>query len=127
MDTYVRFQTQLRCGWTGRPAGLFVAAGRVEDSTRLAPSTRELLRDNLTWFNRNLVVPSLSGRQWRCLFWFRSDAQELIQRMWDLVAILSEEGVYVRKLWTTEPGKVVYSDQHQIGAVPARKSNALRV
>jgi hypothetical protein len=127
MDTYVRFQTQLRCGWTGRPAGLFVAAGRVEDSTRTAASTRELLRDYLAWFNNNLVVPSLEGREWRCLFWFRSEAQEVIQRMWDLVAILEEEDVYVRKVWTTEPGQVVYSDQHQVAAIPTRKSNALRV
>ena len=127
MDTYVRFQTQLRCGWTGRPAGLFVAAGRVEDSARLATSTRELLLENLMWFNRNLVVPSLGDRDWRCIFWFRSNTQELIQRIWDVVAILSEEGVYVKKLWTTEPGQVVYSDQHQIGAIPHRKSNALRV
>ena len=127
MDTYVRFQTQLRCGCTGRPAGLFVAAGRVEDSARLSTSTRELLRDNLAWFNSNLAVPSLEGRDWRCIFWFRSGARELIQRMWDLVAILNEEGVFVRKLWTSEPGQVVYSDQYQIGAIPHRESNALRV
>jgi hypothetical protein len=127
MNAYVRFQTQLRCGVTGRPAGLFVAAGRVEDSARVATSTRELLRENLTWFNRNLVVPSLGDCDWRCIFWFRSESQELIQRMWDLVAILREEGICVRKLWTTHPGRVVYSDQHQIGAIPTRNSNALRV
>ena len=126
MDTFVRFQTQLRCGWTGRPAGLFVAAGRVEDSARTSENARILLRENLAWFNSNLTAPSLVGRQWRCLFWFRSDAEELIQRMWDVVAILREEGVYVRKVWTTEPGMVIYSDRHQIGAIPTRDSKALR-
>ena len=44
-----------------------------------------------------------------------------------MVAILREEGICVRKLWTTHPGRVVYSDQHQIGAIPTRNSNALRV
>ena len=127
MDTFVRFQTQLRCGCTGRPAGLFVAAGRIEDSGRTAACTRELLRDYLAWFNDNLAVPSLAGREWRCLFWFRSEAQEVIQRMWDLVAILEEEDVHVRKLWTTTPGRVVYSDRHQVAAIPTRESNALRV
>jgi len=88
---------------------------------------RELLGEHLTWFNRNLVVPSLGDRGWRCVFWFRSEATEFIGRMWDLVAILNEEGVSVQKRWTTEPGKIVYGDDYQIGAVPSPSSNALRV
>ena len=127
MDTYVRFQTQLRCANTGRPAGLFVAAGRLEDSGRLAQRMRELLHEHLTWFNENLAVPSLGDRGWRCVFWFRSDATQLIGRMWDLVAILNEEGVSVKKRWTTDPGMIVYRDDFQIGAVPGRSSVALRV
>ena len=90
MDTYIRFQTQLRCANTGRPAGLFVAAGRLEDSGRLAQSMHELLREHLTWFNDNLAVPSIGGRGWRCVFWFRSHATQFISRMWDLAAILNE-------------------------------------
>ncbi len=125
MATYIRFQTQLRCGWTGRPAGLFVAVGRVEDSPRLSPSTRELLDEHLAWFNTNLLAPSLGERGWRCLFWYRSESKELIRRMWDLVAILREEGVYVNKRWTNSPGQVLYSDRHQIAAIPQRDSAAL--
>ncbi len=127
MDTYLRFQTQLRCANTGRPAGLFVAAGRLEDSGRLAQCMRELLREHLAWFNQNLAVPSLGDRGWRCVFWYRSDATQFICRMWDLVAILKEEGVSVQKRWTTEPGMIVYRDNVQIGAVPGPSSDALRV
>ena len=127
MDTYVRFQTQLRCANTGRPAGLFVAAGRLEDSGRVAKCMRELFREHMTWFNQNLVVPSLGDRNWRCLFWFRSDAKSFIGRMWDLVAILREEGVSVQKRWTNVPGMIVYRDDFQIGAVPGRSSVALRM
>ena len=104
-----------------------MAAGRLEDSECLAQWMRELLREHLTWFNENLALPSLSDHGWRCVFWFRSDATQLIGRMWDLVAILKEEGVSVKKLWTTHPGMIVYQDQFQIGAVPRRSSAALRL
>lgn len=127
MDTYIRFQTQLRCANTGRPAGLFLAAGCLEDSGRLAQSMLELLREHLTWFNDNLTVPSLGVRGWRCVFWFRSHATQFISRMWDLAAILNEEGVSVKKRWTTKPGMIVYRDDFQIGAVPESSSAAFRI
>ncbi len=126
MDAYVRFQTQLRCGNTGRPAGVFATAGRIEDSPHLPDTTRERLQEILRWFNQNLAVPALGEGDWRCIFWFRSDAQPLIHRLWDLVSLLNEEGVHVRKIWTTEPGMIVYSDAHQVGAIPRRRSIALR-
>ena len=127
MSTYVRFQTQLRCRWTNRPAGVFAAAGHLEDSANIPDGTRELLDQHLKWFNKNLAVPALDDYGWRCLFWFRSDAKELIERIWDLAAILRDEGVFVRKVWTTDPGRVIYRDKHQIGAVPDKKTIALRV
>ena len=121
MDSYLRFQTQLRCEKTGRPLGVFVAAGRVENSPGLPDTTRALLGNVLTWFNQNLVVPALEQRRWRCVFWFRSGSISFVRRIWDLVAILNEEGVYVRKLWTTAPGMIVYSDEYQVGAVPGKR------
>lgn len=127
MDAYLRFQTQLRCTDTGRPSGLFLAAGRVEDREALPAATREQLREHLSWFNRRLIVPSLGEHDWRAQFWFRSDAGEMIERIWDLAAILREENVRVRMIWTRQPGRIVYSDKHQVGAVPRRDSPSLRV
>ena len=127
MDAFLRFQTQLRCADTGRPSGLFLAAGRVEDRKALPAATRDQLREHLSWFNLHLVVPSLGEHDWRALFWFRSDAGEMIERIWDLAAILREEDVRVRMVWTRQPGRIVYSDKHQVGAVPISKSKALRV
>ncbi len=125
METFIRFQTRLRCGNTGRPAGLFVAAGRLEESAHLAPWRRELLCEHLAWFNQKLTVPSLDGKGWRCLFWYRSTATAFIDRMWDLIAILREEGVAVQKRWTEKPGMIVYQDRVQIGAVPEKRCVAL--
>ncbi|QDV45790.1 hypothetical protein Enr13x_56910 [Stieleria neptunia] len=118
MDTYIRFQTQLRCCNTGRPAGIFVAAGRIEDRTTLPDATRDRLREVLIWFNRNLTVPALDESDWRCLFWFRSDSQPVIRRLWELAYLLEDEGVFVTKVRTNQPGMIVYRDEHQVAAMP---------
>ena len=127
MDTYIRFQTQLRCRHTGRPAGIFVAAGRIEDRTTLPDATRDRLREVLIWFNGNLTVPSLDDSDWRSLFWFRSNSQSVISRLWELVHLLEDEGVFVTKVRTSQPGMIVYRDEYQVAAVPRRKKHALRV
>ncbi len=127
MDTYIRFQTQLRCRYTGRPAGIFVAAGRIEDRATLPDATRDRLREVLRWFNHNLTVPSLDESDWRCLFWFRSNSQPVISRLWELAHLLEDEGVFVTKVRTNQPGMIVYRDEHQVAAKPRRKKHALRV
>ena len=121
MDTYIRFQTQLRCGNTGRPAGIFVAAGQVEDRGTLPDTTRDYLQETLSWFNRNLLAPRLRGDEQRGLFWFRCSSQAVIGRLWDLKWLLEDEGVIVSKLRTEQPGMIVYRDEHQVAAVPSRK------
>ena len=127
MDTYIRFQTQLQCCNTGRAAGIFVAAGEIEDRSTLPDVTRDQLRDLLMWFNHNLTVPRLVGSQRRGLFWFRGDAQEIISRLWELASLLEDEGVFTTKVRTCQPGMIVYRDEHQVAAVPQRKKHALRV
>jgi hypothetical protein len=126
MDTYIRFQTQLRCRNTGRPAGIFVAAGRVQDRKTLPAETRERIRDVLVWFNYNLAVPALDDSDWRCQFWFRSNSQAMISRIWELVYLLQDEGIFLAKVRTSQPGMIVYRDEHQVAAVPPRKKHALR-
>ena len=122
METFIRFQTRLRCGETGRPAGIFVAAGRVEDRGNVPALTRERLKDVLGWFNRNLAVPKIEDRDWRCLFWFRPESP-VIHQIWELTWLLEEEGVFVSKVRTRNPGRIVYRDEHQVAAVPEQKKN----
>jgi len=121
METYIRFQTQLRCSNTGRPAGIFYAAGCVNDTTTLPDVTRDRLREVLVWFNRNLTVPVLDDSVRRSLFWFRCGSQPIISRIWELVYLLQEEGVFVTKVRTQHPGMIVYRDEHQVAARPQRR------
>ncbi len=117
VTTYLRFQTRLRCSATGRPLGIFHAAGRVEEWPDLPDATRDWLRSTLKWFNENLTFPRLDG-EWRPVFWFRDDAQSVVARAWELIAILRDEGVGVCMRLTRQPGRIVYEDKYQIAAVP---------
>ncbi len=126
MDTYIRFQTQFRCRHTGRPAGIFVAAGKIEDRKTLPDTTLNRLKEVLGWFNRNLTVPTLDDSDWRCLFWFRSSSQPVISPLWELAHLLEDEGVFVTKVRTCQPGTIIYQDEHQVAARPQRKKNAWR-
>jgi len=103
--------------------GLFRAAGVLEDTIELPDYTQELLRESLDWFDKNLTVPSLPSYRSKCVFWFRTDADKLLERVWELVALLNQEGMFVQQRTTSRPGQITYSDRFQIAAIPERKTN----
>ena len=50
--------------------------------------------------------------------WFKSSATEHIGRIYELVHILEQRGIYVRVFTTDRPGYIVYEDAHQVVAEP---------
>jgi hypothetical protein len=121
MRAYIRFESSRRCAHFKRPLGVFRAAGTVEEQSDLPGPTLELLRDSLRWFNCNLKVPRQSSVSRRGVFWFRSSAHDVVDRMWELVAILRDEGVHVDLRHTNRPGQIVYEDDQQVAAIPGRR------
>ena len=101
--------------------GIFTAAGIIEERRSLPDETRDLVRESLVWFNAHLKVPRLDETEWRCLFWFDSGAQSFVGRLWELVYLLEDEGVFVSIVRTDRPGMIVYRDEHQIAAVPPKR------
>src|SRR6476659_8441319 len=123
MRHYIRFETNLPLARNRARLGLFRAAGVLEDELNNSDYTQELLRESLDWFNKNLKVPRLSSYRGKCVFWFRTDADKLLERVWELVALLNQEGLYVHQRTTSRPGQITYSDGFQIAAIPERKTN----
>jgi len=121
METLIRFESQLRAEGICRPLGVFRAAGAIEDLPHVPVYARDALLESLAWFNRNLIVPRLRIKDRRAIFWFRSRATEYVRRIWDVVAVLREENVFVRLFTTTRPGKIVYADEYQIAAIPGQR------
>ncbi|HNO78413.1 MAG TPA: hypothetical protein PKN33_10175 [Phycisphaerae bacterium] len=65
-------------------------------------------------------VLSNEGTQ-RAISWFRSTANEPIQKVRDMAALLEVNDVHVRMVKTNDPGTVIYEDDWQVVAVPRKR------
>ncbi len=119
--SYIRFQTGLRCRSTGRSLGIFFAAGQLQDEEQVKPYFDESLRATLNWFNKNLRAPRQDEIPTQCLFWFDCSSPRVISTVWELVTLLRQHDVYVMYRRSTDPGKIVYRDAHQIAAIPNQR------
>lgn len=109
-------------GKTG--TGIFRSADFVRDHTPIDEKTKARLQSLITWFDENLPVPDFYDdpttrkEENHTYFWFKTSAQNIIDKMEELCAILETNGVSVRRLTTTEThGEVVFEDECQIAIV----------
>ena len=102
--------------------GAFGVAHRLKEAGKLEPYEADWLESLFAWFNDNLPCPPFQKKRKRGVWtsdavsWFRSDSQSMLDRMWDIVALLKEKSVLVRLVTTEEPGRIVYADDFQIVA-----------
>jgi hypothetical protein len=108
--------------------GVITAARILRDEGRLEPYQVDVANATFDWFNENILCPPFQANRgsgkWTddAVAWFRPEAGDAIQRMWDLVAILRDHGVPIRVLRTANPGMIVYRDEHQVVAeTPKRR------
>jgi hypothetical protein len=121
MNRYLRFQTAVRSRFNRLPLGVFRAAGQLRRLGFIERDDDPLLSDALAWFNENLRVPDLRDEHHRAVFWFRTEARELVGRAWDIVIALRVAGILVELRRTDDPGKIIYEDQHQVAAIRRRR------
>ena len=106
--------------------GVITMAQALHDDGGLYQYESGWLEEVLAWLNEHLPCPpfkqKLRSGQWTADAgsWFRAEAGEPLDRMWDIVAILREHGVPVRVVTARQPGKVVYSDRFQVVAETPR-------
>jgi len=129
---YVRFVTQRIDPDSRRAQGLFQAAYALKDEGLLADHEVTWFLEVVGWFERHLKIPKefdLRGagtdhERQRTLFWFKQDAHEHVQRMQQVGVMLGHHGIATRMLRSALPGRIIYQDDHQIGAVPFRDTQA---
>ena len=126
---YLRFVTQRVDPKSHKAQGLFQAAYDLRDGALLEPHEATWFTEVVGWFERHLAVPVLylGGRRGECrrvLFWFKAEAHEHVQRMQQVGVMLGHHGVPTRMLRSSRPGRIVYQDEHQIGAIPFRDTPA---
>ena len=108
--------------------GVFQAAYALRDAGVLDEHENVWFSDVVGWFSKNLYVPRRThfslpyySREFnRVIFWLKESANEHISRLHQVAAMLQYHRVPTRVLKTSVPGRVVYEDKHQIGAIPFR-------
>ncbi|MFZ2908537.1 MAG: hypothetical protein WA094_01405 [Candidatus Desulfobacillus denitrificans] len=107
---------------SGHRTGILVAAHDLRDEGELSVLEHDVVRLELAWFNINLPIPPEldSEEHRRAISWFKPSANEAIQRMWRLKAILGVHGIDVDVLKTEDPGVIVYEDNFQVIAKPRK-------
>ena len=106
--------------------GVFQFGDVQECVPHCLPEKHEAIEAAYVWFNQHLIVPPLlkSCGNSPTACWFRSDAGEMLVRIWELANLLRDLGLGVRYIWTNHPGPIVYYDEYQIVArrpVPGRR------
>ena len=103
-----------------KPQGLFQTAYDLLESGDLSPDERGQLREVLIWFNQHLPSPRSMVAS-RAIFWFKSSADECINRVWELAHLLRYHGYLVDVQKCRELGNVIYEDNFQVAAYPSKR------
>ena len=79
------------------------------------------------WFGSNLKVQNRFNRttskgyyrrKTKGVSWFRSTADEHIEKLWALTKVLARNGHKAELITTSKPGYIVYEDEIQVIAEP---------
>ncbi len=122
-NMFIRFVSGAIDGDSHLSAGLFGAAYKLLREVWLPEYEYQALREPIDWFNDNLESPFDYRLEpaWladRSLCWFRSTAREHLSRAWEIVAILEDHDIFMRRIKTKRPGYIIYEDEAQVLAHP---------
>ena len=113
---YLRFAVAEQHPYSRRRRGVFTAAYPLLEGAELSDDLAAQLERTLRWFSENLPVPDLDEE--RAIFFFKSDHDGCLHRIWDLVWVLREQDLHVTMLRVPDPGRVVYEDEFQVASIP---------
>jgi hypothetical protein len=124
---FIRFVLARRHPDSGVEDGTFSLAYELRDSPQVNASDRDLLAQNLEWFEKNLEAPTRFNRtkskgfyrrKTRGIAWFKDAATEHLAHMHQIKTVLEQYGHPVVMLSESRVGYVIYEDAFQVVAEP---------
>jgi hypothetical protein len=117
---FVRFINHERDVCSHQKRGVFQIAYDLIHADEIPLEQWCHLKADVKWFEQHLTIPETSKMDQRAIFWFKTDAQEFIRRVWKLTCVLRVCEVEIEVVRTMRPGYNVYRDDLQIAAIPFR-------
>ena len=127
---YIRFVIAQKDQDSGRRQGLFQAISDLEYAGELYAHEQAHYNDIYEWFRSNLKKPRSLSRSSKphaknvAISWFKDTAKKHINKMRELIEILSSHGIETEILRTDKPGYIVYEDEYQVAAEPFNETGA---
>jgi hypothetical protein len=124
---FIRFVLSRRHPDSGVEDGIFALAYELRDSPHLEAADRDVLIENLAWFEKNLETPTRFNRtkskgfyrrKTRGIAWLKATASDHLTGMHQIKGVLERYGLPVLMLSETRVGYVIYDDAFQIVAEP---------
>ena len=128
---YIRFITQYENDYEEVETGVFQAANYLRKSDLIDCYDKHRLEQVWGWFNNYLDAPNRFNHSKNknapniSLSWFKDTSTKHIARMYEMVGILEQYGMPVKKVRRRRPGYVVYEDDYQVSCIPHRQDKRL--
>lgn len=97
-----------------------------DDHSLTADDDIKKLRELSGWFDRNLEKPARLSKGTSklnaniSLSWFKDSAKHHIRRMQEFIEIAERYDIVVERIFSKNPGYIVFEDEYQVSAVPFR-------
>ncbi|GLW73861.1 hypothetical protein Kpho02_61590 [Kitasatospora phosalacinea] len=121
---YVRFQAT-EANRRGTFPGVFALVNGLAAAGRLTPAQESFRRSSYDWYDAHLanpshVDPTVYDRDLHhgAEAWFKESAVEHLAQVAGHLEILTLHGVGYDVLRSTDPGTVLYEDEHQVVVLP---------
>src|SRR5262245_31882699 len=72
---------------------------------------------------KNLPMPDIvkfRSRSYRAIFWFKSEAEDCISRIWEMAHLLEYHGYLIEMQKCRRLGNIIYEDKFQVAAIPSK-------
>lgn len=125
---YLRFTTKVIDAGTGLEKGIFSILNDLYETNELHDYEQKTIKELVKWFNKNLPVPDKFSKKKnashvapRGVAWFKDNAFEMIEKMYELKIHLENHGIEVIVIKSKRIGYKIYEDEFQIIAEPFNK------
>lgn len=129
MPTYVRFQSPVP-DRLGRRIGIFGLVNMLGKRGLLTAEEEHFRRTTNAWYDRTYLNPTTVDPTVydptlhpTAVAWFSPTAKHLLEPIPAYLAILAAHNLPCERYESTDPGRIIYKDPHQIVVVPHETSD----
>ncbi|MFJ8041356.1 hypothetical protein ACIRBX_12705 [Kitasatospora sp. NPDC096147] len=104
---------------------MFALVNGLAADGRLTSEQESFRRSSYDWYDANLANPSLVDPMvydrelnFGAEAWFKASAVEHVEQVSGHLEILGMYQVGCESIWSSDPGEVIYEDDHQVVVVP---------